>query len=105
MGSRAEVDQRVLVNTVEQLVLALCLWPPVAYLLSADGPGVVVALGVGFTIARLAFWIGYHLAPPLRGFGFAATFYPTVFATLYAVLQLRILNLSGTGLSNDRGAG
>jgi hypothetical protein len=83
-GSGGEIDIRVMRNTVEQLVLALTLWPPVAYLLLGDGPGVAAALGLGFAVARLAFWAGYHLSPPLRAFGFAATFYPTVLAVVWA---------------------
>ncbi|SFT47827.1 MAPEG family protein [Sedimentitalea nanhaiensis] len=81
-GSAAWIDQRVLANTLEQLVLALVIWPFVALVL---GGAVVVALGIGFSVARLAFWIGYHVSPPLRGFGFAATFYPTVLAALWAL--------------------
>lgn len=73
----AAVDQKVLTNTLEQGVLALCIWPLVGFF---NGAGTVLALGIGFAIARLAFWIGYHISPPLRAFGFAATFFPTVFA-------------------------
>ncbi len=83
-GSAGETDERVLANTVEQVVLALCLWPPAAYLLLADGPGVVAALGVAFALARLAFWIGCHRSDWLHTFGFAATFWPTVFALGWA---------------------
>ncbi|RVT86989.1 MAPEG family protein [Rhodobacteraceae bacterium CCMM004] len=86
-GSAAEVDLRVLRNTAEQLLLALCLWPPTAWLLVGDGPGVAVTLGVGFVVARAAFWIGYRTMPPLRAFGFAATFYPTLAAALWAGLH------------------
>ena len=82
-GSGAEIDQRVLTNTTEQVVLALVLWPFVAVTL---GGAVVIAMGIGFAIARLAFWIGYHASPPLRGFGFAGTFYPTLVATFWALL-------------------
>jgi hypothetical protein len=85
-NSAAETDARVLQNTVEQLVLALALWPVTGYVLAVDGPGVVICLGVGFAFARLCFWIGYHISPPLRAFGFAATFYPTVMAVIWAVL-------------------
>jgi hypothetical protein len=85
-GSGADIDARVLQNTVEQLVLALALWPITGFVLAVDGPGVVACLGVGFAIARLAFWAGYHLSPPLRAFGFAATFYPTVIAVIWAVV-------------------
>jgi MAPEG family len=80
-GSGAELDQRVLTNTVEQLVLALLLWPFVAMSL---GGAVAIALGASFALMRVVFWIGYHLSPPLRGLGFAGTFYPTIIATLWA---------------------
>ena len=81
-GCAAWVDQRVLVNTTEQIVLALAIWPFVAVTL---GGKVVVIMGVAFGISRLLFWIGYHMSPPLRGFGFASTFYPTVLAALWSI--------------------
>lgn len=84
-GSGEEIDQRVLQNTVEQLVLAICIWPIAGALF---GAGMVLALGCGFVIARGAFWLGYHAAPSLRAFGFAATFYPTAIS---AVLSLIVL--------------
>ncbi|MGB1389013.1 MAG: MAPEG family protein [Paracoccaceae bacterium] len=79
----ASVDQRVLANTVEQIVLALAIWPFVA---NSLGGAVVLALGFGFAVARVLFWIGYHISPPLRSLGFAATFYPTVVAAIWSVL-------------------
>lgn len=85
-GSGADIDARVLQNTVELLLLALALWPVTGHLLAVDGPGVVLCLGVGFAIARIAFWMGYHISPPLRAFGFAASFYPTLLALGWAVL-------------------
>ncbi len=81
-GSAGWIDQRVLANTLEQLALALAIWPFAALVL---GGAMALALGIGFGIACLAFWIGYHVAPPLRGFGFAATLYPTVLAALWAL--------------------
>lgn len=83
-GSGGEVDQRVLTNTIEQLVLAVVLWPFVALTLGAM---VVLYMGVGFAIARLLFWIGYHISPPLRAFGFGATFYPTLLAAGWAIVK------------------
>lgn len=80
----AAVDGRVLQNTVEQIVLALCIWPLAGLVL---GTGTLLTLGVGFAVARLAFWLGYHLAPPLRAFGFAASFYPTLFAALMVLRE------------------
>ena len=84
-GSGADIDQRVLVNTVEQVVLALCIWPIAAGTLGID---LILLLGVGFAITRVLFWIGYHISPPLRGFGFAAGFYPTVLAALCTLWAL-----------------
>ncbi|TMV07869.1 MAPEG family protein [Ruegeria sediminis] len=81
-GTAAEIDQRVLTNTAEQLVLALAIWPFAALTL---GGGVAIALGLSFGLTRVLFWIGYHRSPPLRGFGFAATFYPTVLAALWSL--------------------
>ena len=83
----AAIDAKVLQNTVEQVVLALCIWPLVGFFL---GAGTVLALGIGFAVARVAFWIGYHMAPPLRAFGFAATFYPTVLAALWVLWRLTV---------------
>ena len=86
--SAAAIDQRVLSNTVEQLVLALCIWPASAVILAGDGPGVIVVLGLNFAIMRLLFWGGYHASPPLRAFGFAASFYPTALVALWTLWAL-----------------
>jgi hypothetical protein len=83
VGSSADIDQRVLTNTIEQLVLALALWPVAGLVL---GGATVLSLGGGFGVARLAFWIGYHKSPSLRAFGFAATFYPTIAAFIWSIM-------------------
>jgi len=83
----AEIDQRVLQNTTEQLVLALAVWPAAAVMLGTYGPGVIIVLGVSFAISRVAFWWGYHRAPRLRAYGFAATFYPTVLVAVWAMVR------------------
>lgn len=84
----AEIDRRVLQNTVEQLVLAGAIWPAAAVMLGEDGPGVIMVLGLAFAVARVAYWAGYHRAPPLRAFGFAASFYPTVLVALWALWRV-----------------
>lgn len=84
-GSGAEIDQRVLTNTTEQLVLALALWPFAGWVL---GWGLLPWLGLSFALSRILFWIGYHASPPLRGLGFAASFYPTMVAGIWALLSL-----------------
>ena len=84
-GSGGEIDQRVLQNTLEQMVLALLIWPFAASWLGAV---TIIVMGVAMGIARMAFWIGYHVSPPLRAFGFAASFYPTLFAVAWTVWKL-----------------
>lgn len=90
LSGGAAIDQKVLNNTIEQLVLAACIWPLAGHLL---GAGMVLALGYGFAVSRLAFWLGYHLSPPIRGAGFAAGFYPTVLIVLYALWRLWSVDL------------
>lgn len=81
-GSGAEIDQRVLTNTAEQLVLALALWPFAGGVL---GWGLLPWIGASFALSRVLFWVGYHASPPLRGVGFAASFYPSLVAALWAL--------------------
>ncbi|MEO0751359.1 MAG: MAPEG family protein [Pseudomonadota bacterium] len=85
LSEAGEVDRRVLHNTTEQLVLAATIWPAAAVLLGPYGPGVIIALGVGFALARLVYWAGCHRSGTQRVFGFAATFYPTVLVAIWAV--------------------
>lgn len=82
-GSPAWVDQKVLGNTLEQLALALAVWPFAALTL---GGAVAIGLGLSFACMRLLFWAGYRAAPPLRALGFAGTFYPTVLAGVWALV-------------------
>lgn len=85
-GSTEEITQRVLTNTTEQLILAAAIWPAAGVLF---GPGLPAALGISFGLTRIAFWLGYLKSPPLRAFGFAAGFYPTVVcAVLSAIMGL-----------------
>ncbi|MGL5008647.1 MAG: MAPEG family protein [Paracoccaceae bacterium] len=87
-GSRGARLQAILQNTVEQALIALLVWPFVAFALGAQGDDVVLALGLGFGVTRLAFWFGYAASPPLRAFGFAGGFYATVLAAVWAVGSL-----------------
>lgn len=83
----AKTDAQVLHDTLEQVALALCLWPPTGYLATGAGPSLVAALGVAFVPARLAYWTGCRVSAPLRTFGFAATFGATLFAFGFAVVS------------------
>ena len=84
-GVPMDIDQKVLANTVEQMVLALLLWP---FAMTTLGAVTIIWMGLAMAVARVAFWIGYHVSPPLRAFGFAASFYPTVLATFWTIFLL-----------------
>ncbi len=83
-SSRISVDVAIVQNTLEQSVLASILYPALACLRSGDALLLMPQLLTLFCIGRITFWLGYRHGAPWRAFGFAATFYPTVFG--YALL-------------------
>jgi hypothetical protein len=83
-----EINLRYNQNTLEQTALVLIAWPLLALWLPADRLGLIPLLALLFGVGRIAFWIGYLIAPWARAFGFALTFYPTV--AVYVWLALRI---------------
>src|SRR5580704_2734545 len=86
---RIAPDVAIVQNTLEQCVLAAVLYVALATLRAPDATGMIPNLLVLFCIGRGAFWIGYRFGAPWRAFGFATTFYPTVFG--YLVVASRLL--------------
>jgi len=90
-GSRApssrtlEINLRYNRNTLEQLMLAAIAWMSLALVLPQDRLAVIPTLAILFVVGRIAFWIGYLIAPWARAFGFALTFYPTVAAYVWLI--------------------
>lgn len=79
------VNQRVIGNTMEQL---LCFVPGLLALAAGVSAALmpkVIALALVFAAARLVFWLGYLARPVLRAPGMAATFATTT-ATLTAAI-------------------
>jgi uncharacterized MAPEG superfamily protein len=66
-------NQRVISNTVEQLVAFVPALLALAAGVRPDRMGQVVALALVFALARLAFWIGYLAGARLRAPGMAVT--------------------------------
>lgn len=87
-GSGPARLQSVLQNSVEQSLLAALVWPLAAVSLGPQGGDVVLVLGLGFGLTRILFWIGYVSNPPLRAFGFAGGFYPTVLVAVWTIISL-----------------
>ncbi|MBD1547521.1 MAPEG family protein [Roseibium aggregatum] len=78
--------QAVLQNTLEQTVLAAIAY--LAYALLAPASWLILLpAGAGlFLIGRILFWQGYGSGAPGRAFGFALTFYSTIFIALPAIV-------------------
>lgn len=76
-GAFLVTNQRIIGNTLEQLLV----FAPSLLALAAGVPAArmaeVIALGLVFAVARLAFWLGYLVRPMLRAPGMAATFATT----------------------------
>jgi uncharacterized membrane protein YecN with MAPEG domain len=83
-SNRISVEVAIVQNTLEQSALASVLYLSLACLTSGDEFLLIPQLLTLFCIGRLTFWLGYRHGAPWRAFGFAATFYPTVFG--YALL-------------------
>jgi len=84
-SKRISVGIAVLQNTLEQSALASILYPSLACLVSGEGFLLIPQLLTLFCIGRLTFWLGYRHGAPWRAFGFATTFYPTVFGYAFLV--------------------
>jgi hypothetical protein len=67
---RITVNLRYLQQTVEQLaIFAAALLGFACYAVGVDGMRAVAATTVVWIVARIAFWIGYHLGAPHRAVG------------------------------------
>jgi len=78
----ARIDQSVLTNTVAHMVLAGAIWP----LAGVAGHALTaVWLAVGFSLCRVAYWVGCHRSPFLRRLGFAGGFFPTLLVGLWVI--------------------
>lgn len=77
-------NQRVISNTVEQLVAFVPALLALAAGVRGDRMGQVVALALVFALARLVFWIGYLAGTRQRAPGMAATLAVNVVTLLTA---------------------
>jgi hypothetical protein len=69
----AEIDGRVVDNTLQQYVLFLIGTIALSVNLAVEQMRVIPAATIVFVVARVAFWIGYRIHPLYRAFGMAAT--------------------------------
>jgi uncharacterized membrane protein YecN with MAPEG domain len=85
-GKLLQVNQRVLTNTVEQLAGFVPSLLALAAGVASGWMRHVVAAGLTFAAARLAFWVGYLRGPATRAPGMAATFAVNVATLLAAII-------------------
>lgn len=85
-GPRVAVDVAIIQNTLEQAVLAVGAHLALAALLSPPRMVLIPCLVALFCLGRLCFWLGYRAGAGARAFGFATTFYPTVYAYVLAIV-------------------
>jgi hypothetical protein len=48
----------------------------------------LIILTILFVLGRVLFWVGYHINPYVRAFGFGLTFYPTVVVYAWLILAM-----------------
>ena len=85
---RARMFQAILQNTLEQSVLAVLAHLVWAASVPGAWLGAIPAAVILFVVGRIAFAAGYSGGAPARAFGFALTFYPTMFLTVVAIAML-----------------
>ena len=87
-GRAGMIAARYVQNTLEQAVLASVVWLALAAVDPARAAVLVPMLATLFGIGRIAFWIGYLLAPWARAFGFGLTFYPTAVGLIWLIVRI-----------------
>jgi uncharacterized MAPEG superfamily protein len=78
-GHEAIIDKanRILTNSVEQFLLNCINQLIISTYLTEDKLKLIPLLSLLFITGRIAFWIGYQIAPKYRSFGFTVTSVPT----------------------------
>jgi hypothetical protein len=72
---KMRINGRVADNTLQQLVVFLAATLALAVSLPPERMNVIAAAAIAFTVARIAFWVGYRIHPLYRAFGFASSAY------------------------------
>jgi uncharacterized MAPEG superfamily protein len=101
---RLLVNQRYLQNTLEQIVIfAAGLFGLAAYSPDGDSMRAVLATAIVWTLARVAFWIGYHRSAAMRGIG-APGMMVSMLVLLYVVARISFEIAGAAGAAAAIGA-
>ena len=88
-NSALDINTRFILNTFEQFILYFIGNAGLALYCPLEEARTLIILTILFVLGRVLFWVGYHINPYVRAFGFGLTFYPTV--VVYAWLILAML--------------
>lgn len=86
--SAIDIDRRYVQNTLEQSLLAVISHLSLALVVPIESIQIIPILVALFVIGRICFWIGYHISPQGRAFGFAVTVQPTVVVFVYVIWRV-----------------
>ncbi len=92
--NKATLLQSVLQNTLEQLVITVCVYSMWCFLMPMGWLSVLPLCSMLFAVGRIAFYFGYQKGAPSRAFGFSLTFYPTVLLFFILVVYKLLMLLS-----------
>lgn len=85
------VLQSLLTNTLEQVVLALCVYLCWLALAPSEDLSVICLSALAFLFGRVLFFIGYKYGAGARSLGFILTFYPQVLLILHMLVVYVLL--------------
>ncbi len=87
-NSALDINTRFILNTFEQFILYFIGNAGMALYCPPEEARSLIILTALFLLGRVLFWVGYHVNPYLRAFGFGITFYPTVAVYLWLILRM-----------------
>lgn len=87
-NSALDINTRFILNTFEQFILYFIGNAALAIYCPLEEARTLIILTVLFVFGRVLFWVGYHLNPYMRAFGFGLTFYPTVGVYAWLILVM-----------------
>ena len=87
-----EKPVRILTNTLEQFIVNVFNQLILVTFIPADYLFVIPFIVATFTVARIAFIIGYNIHPKFRTFGFVLTFSPTMVIFIINILYVTGVN-------------
>jgi hypothetical protein len=87
-NSALDINTRFILNTFEQFIAYFIGNAGMALYCPPEEARSLIILTALFLLGRVLFWVGYHVNPYLRAFGFGITFYPTVAVYLWLILRM-----------------